>query len=118
MEQTVISPIEMGREISELGFMIVASACFLFTSVITYFFLFRGYARFFNSFVNAFQQTQQRISESLQEVLYMMKEKEFYRLLEEQAERQKEQTRMLEEIREKVFEAFLRDSGDCGSCPQ
>ena len=86
MEQSIINPVEMGRGISEFGFMSVASACFLLTSISVMFLFIRWLMQIFNHVVET--QTQ-----SIKELLQSNKE---------QVERQKEQGNTLDEIRSNV----------------
>jgi len=65
MEQAVITPVEMSREISESGFLIVAAACFLFTSIATMILFFRWLLQNFNNVA----QTQQQLLKALIELL-------------------------------------------------
>ena len=107
MEQSMMNPVEMSRGISEYGFMIVASGCFLFTSITTIFLFYRWHSKILGSIIDVSQRSQKDILESLRDLLQSTKEllyslKEYNRLLEEQAERQKEQSRILEEIRLKL----------------
>jgi len=86
MEQSVINPVEMSRSISEFGFMIVASGCFLFTSIAIVFLFFRWHTRILNSIIDTQQQ-------SLKEILQLLREHNHLDI---------EQSRMLEEIRAKL----------------
>jgi K+ transporter len=86
MNTTTFDPVEMSRGISEYGFMVVASACFLFTSVTIMFLFFRWHTRILNSIIDTQQQ-------SLKEILQSLREHNYQHI---------EQSRILEEIREKV----------------
>ena len=86
METVTLDPVEMSRGISEYGFMIVASACFLFTSVTIMFLFFRWHTKILNSIIDTQQQ-------SLKEILQSVKEHNYLHI---------EQSRILEEIRSKV----------------
>jgi len=89
MDTTTLNPVEMSRGISEFGFMTVASACFLLTSLIIQFLFIRWLMRIINDIIG----TQQL---SLKELLQSSKEQDERQ--KEQVERQKEQGRTLEEI--------------------
>ena len=90
MEAVTFDPVEMSRGISEYGFMIVASACFLLTSVTIMFLFFRWHTRILNSIIDTQQQSLKEILQSLKELMQSSRE---------QSERQKEQGRKLEEIK-------------------
>ena len=86
MEQSMMNPVEMSRSISEYGFMIVASGCFLFTSVTIMFLFFRWHTRILNSIIDTQQQ-------SLKEILQSIKEHNQLHI---------EESRILQEIRSKL----------------
>jgi len=86
METVTFDPVEMSRGISEYGFMIVASACFLFTSVTIMFLFFRWHTKILNSIIDTQQQ-------SLKEILQSLKEHNYLHI---------ELSRILEEIRSRV----------------
>ena len=86
MEQSMMNPVEMSRGISEYGFMIVASGCFLFTSVTIMFLFFRWHTRILNSIIDTQQQ-------SLKEILQSIKEHNQLHI---------EESRILQEIRSKL----------------
>jgi len=90
METTTFNPVEMSRGVSEFGFMVVASSCFLITSVTTMFLYIRWLMRIINNIIETQQQ-------SLKELLQSSKEQHLQH--EEQIERQKDQGRTLDEIR-------------------
>jgi len=81
METATFNPVEMSRGVSEFGFMVVASSCFLISAVTTTFLYIRWLMRIINNIIETHQQ-------SLKELLQSSKE---------QGERQKEQGRILEE---------------------
>ena len=97
MEQSIINPVEMGRGISEYGFMSVASACFLLTSITIMFLFIRWFIQIHSDVVKTQTQSIKELLETQKELLQSSKESN--RAHEEQAERQKEQGKALEEIR-------------------
>ena len=88
--ETTINPVEMSRGISEFGFMAVASACFLLTSLTIMFLFIRWLMRIINDIIGT-----QHLS--IKELLQSNKEQ--VERQKEQGERQKEQGRILEEVR-------------------
>ena len=94
MKPTTFNPIEVSRGISEYGFMSVASACFLLMSITIMFLFIRWLLQIFKNFIEIQNQSLKEILQSLRDHNQAHKE---------QAEREKEQGRMLEEIRERVI---------------
>lgn len=67
MEQTVLNPMEVGRGISEFGFMVVTSATYLISSATILFFFIRWFVRIVDNII----ERQQRI---LDEILQLQRE--------------------------------------------
>jgi len=62
------------KSISEYGFMIVASACFLFMSITTIFLFYRWYSKILGSIVDDSRQSQKEISETMKNLLLSTKQ--------------------------------------------
>jgi len=90
METTTFNPVEISRGVSEYGFMVVASSCFLITSVTTMILYIRWLMRIINNIIETQQQSLKELLQSLKEVLQSSKE---------QTERQREQGKVLDEVR-------------------
>ena len=67
MEQSIINPAEMSRGVSEFGFMVVASSCFLITSVTTMFLYIRWLMRIINNIIETQQQSLRELLQSSKE---------------------------------------------------
>lgn len=68
MEQIAFNPIELGKGISEFGFLIMCSASYLLTSAVLLFIFIRWFSRLFDNILDRQYRILENISEGIRDI--------------------------------------------------